>query len=206
MHKIAIWISVGVAMISLAAGVVIAKAQIDPSIWYAWILKNSLVVPLLFVLSGLCVFSALREWQRFRRCCWAVFAKIIPPHISDKADGDAENLAERNVLPITRIKTTEEWTQAGARLVPTTNQNFKYQEVKLDGRNFIGCSFTHVSLFYDGTLPCALTDCQFDPDTVKHFHTHSPAIAQWTEIIRSLGMLNPGINFALHPIDENPRP
>lgn len=57
MHKIAIWITVGVAIVSIGAGVIIAKAQVDPGIWYAWILKNSLVVRFLFVLSGLCFFA-----------------------------------------------------------------------------------------------------------------------------------------------------
>ena len=109
-------------------------------------------------------------------------------------------------LPICTATTTEEWTKAGTELVETVNQHFRYQEVKLDGRNFLGCSFVHVSLFYDGTTPCALSNCEFDQDTVMHFHTHNPGIAQWTEIVRTLGMLKPDIKFALHPVDENPVP
>jgi hypothetical protein len=74
----------------------------------------------------------------------------------------------------------DQWTAAGSRLDESINYSFKYQEVRIDGRKFIGCSFTHVNLFYDGTLPFHFDNCQFDSDTITHFHTNNPAMAQWT--------------------------
>src|ERR1022692_644455 len=80
MSKIAFWFAVGMGAVTLAAAIIVAKAQIDPTIWYAWILKNSFVVPTLLVVSGLCFLVALRDWQHFRRYCWVVFAWLVPPH------------------------------------------------------------------------------------------------------------------------------
>lgn len=100
-------------------------------------------------------------------------------------------------------KMIDEWTTAGSRLIESVNQSFSYQEVRIDGRKFVGCSFTHVSLFYDGMLPFSFDNCQFDADTVTHFHTHSPAMAQWTELLRTLGVLKPDLNFVLQPTNEN---
>jgi SAM-dependent methyltransferase len=101
-------------------------------------------------------------------------------------------------------KMLDQWTAAGSRLDESINQSFKYQEVRIDGRKFVGCSFTHVNLFYDGTLPFHFDNCQFDPDTMSHFHTNNPAMAQWTELLRTLGVLKPDTNFVLQPRNENP--
>jgi hypothetical protein len=101
-------------------------------------------------------------------------------------------------------KMLDQWTAAGSCLDESINQSFKYQEVRIDGRKFVGCSFTHVNLFYDGTLPFHFDNCQFDTDTMTHFHTNNPAMAQWTELLRTLGVLKPDINFVLQPRNENP--
>jgi len=98
------------------------------------------------------------------------------------------------------IKTLEDWTEAGKHLQEINNQNFTHEEVVLDGKGFTGCTFTHVNLFYSGIAPTALINCTFDPDTKAHFHTRNPAIAQWTEMLRSLEALKPNLNFALTPL------
>ena len=73
----------------------------------------------------------------------------------------------------------------------------------MDGKNYTGCEFIHVNLFYDGTAPAAMTNCQFDMDTIQHFHSHNPAMAQLVEIVRNLGMLKEGIQFGVTPLPRD---
>lgn len=101
-----------------------------------------------------------------------------------------------------QIKTLEEWTEAGKKLQEVTNRTFTHEEVALDGKCFTGCVFTHVNLFYSGVAPTALINCTFDADTKTHFHTRNPAIAQWTEMLRALGVLAPNLNFAITPLES----
>lgn len=100
------------------------------------------------------------------------------------------------------IKTLEEWTEAGRNLKEIYNQIFTHEEVILDGKSFTGCTFNHVNLFYNGTAPMALINCTFDDDTRTHFHTRSPAMAQWTDMMRALEALRPHIKIALSPLPD----
>ncbi len=110
------------------------------------------------------------------------------------------------LMPVPKMRTAEEWTAAGIALEQIINQKFEYRELILDGKHFINCTFTHVNMFYDGTLPSDFSHCQFDDDTVRHLHTHSPGIAQWMEIARSVGLLKPGANFAITPLEAAQNP
>jgi len=104
-------------------------------------------------------------------------------------------------LPLPIVRTAEEWTDFKPQQI--FNRKYAYEEVLLDGKNYVNCEFLHVSLFYDGTAPTAMTNCQFDPDTIQHFHSHNPAMAQMVEIIRSLRMLKDGIQFGLTPLPRD---
>jgi hypothetical protein len=84
MGKTAVAFTIGMGTVSLAAGVIVAKAQIDSSIWYAWILKNAFVVPGLLFFAVAMFFIALRECGHFRRISWVLFAWLVPPHKSSR--------------------------------------------------------------------------------------------------------------------------
>ena len=99
------------------------------------------------------------------------------------------------------IKTLEEWTEAGKHLQEINNRNFTHEEVVIDGKSFNSCTFKHVNIFYSGTAPTALINCTFDEDTRGHFHTRSPAIAQWTELLRNMGMLRADLKHAETPLE-----
>ena len=103
-------------------------------------------------------------------------------------------------MPV-EIKTLEDWTEAGKHLQEITNRNFTHEEVVIDGKSFTGCTFKHVNIFYSGTAPTALINCTFDDDTRAHFHTRSPAIAQWTELLRGMEMFRPDLKHAETPLE-----
>ncbi|MDQ2841570.1 MAG: hypothetical protein M3Y72_11145 [Acidobacteriota bacterium] len=78
MSKVAFFIAGAFAVIGIAAAVMIAKAQSDPTIWYHWLLTNKWVVPLLFSVAKMMFLVALREWMPFRVGFWTIAAKIVP--------------------------------------------------------------------------------------------------------------------------------
>lgn len=54
-------------------------------------------------------------------------------------------------LPLPIVRTAEEWTDFKPQQI--FNRKYAYEEVLLDGKNYVNCEFLHVSLFYDGTAP-----------------------------------------------------
>jgi hypothetical protein len=112
---------------------------------------------------------------------------IIATVLTERPSPAAKKIPQGHPMPVCTIQTTEEWTRVGGSLEHVVNQKFVHQEVLLDGRAFTDCSFTHVSLYYDGTAPMGLINCEFDEDTKKHFHSHNPAMATWIELLRCLG-------------------
>jgi hypothetical protein len=78
------------------------------------------------------------------------------------------------LIPLPVVRTAEEWTEFKTVLV--FNRKFAYEEIVLDGKNYMGCEFTHVSLFYDGTTPAAMTIA----DSIRiPFSTSTPTTRQW---------------------------
>jgi hypothetical protein len=129
----------------------------------------------------------------------AVLMLVIAAALIERKRSTAQ-VPEGHPVPMPIFRTIEEWDEARKNLKPITNRKFTHEEVTLDGNEFIGCSFVHVNLFYNGTAPISLTNCDFDADTIKHFHSRNPAMAQWIELLRNLGMLKTGLNFALTPV------
>lgn len=138
-----------------------------------------------------------------KRINLAVRRPAEPTNVKENSNHEAESVTSTFLMPAPKVRTVEEWTAAAARLRQKINQKFEFCEVILDGNKFINCTFTHVNLFYNGTLPTAFSNCDFDDDTVKHFHTQNPALAQWMEITRSLGLLKPGTKFAASPLPSD---
>jgi hypothetical protein len=86
MGKIYFWTALGATSVASVIGVIVAKAQSDPQLWYAWVLKAAWVVPSLSLFAALCFFMAIREWKHFRRYCWLLFAWVVPPHVASVSD------------------------------------------------------------------------------------------------------------------------
>jgi hypothetical protein len=107
-----------------------------------------------------------------------------------------------HLIPLPVVRTMEEWTELGGKLTIVTNRKFEYVEEVVDGKAYVNCTFTHVNTFYDGTAPVSFSNCTFDADTISHFHTHSPGIAQWMETLRTLGIFRPDLKHAINPLPE----
>ena len=111
---------------------------------------------------------------------------------------------ELMILPepqsVRRLCTAQEWLRKGEQLKLIANRHFTFEDVVLDGHNFVRCTFEHVKLFYDGIAPTALRDCTFDDESKTHLHTHNPAIDQWIQIIRAYGIFGDDFIFGIHPV------
>jgi hypothetical protein len=167
----------GAAVITLVAGIL-------QRIQHHW---DIVVLVVLFVVSVVCFSLATSLINRMNRK-----ENIAPPGLEN---------ADSHPTPMPAYRTVEEWDELRLHLTPITNRKFTHEQVILDGKHFVGCSFVHVNLFYNGTAPFALINCEYDEDTKKHFHSQSPGFAQWTELLRELGMLREGLNFALTPVE-----
>jgi hypothetical protein len=151
------------------------------------------------------LFQALRHhWD-----IWAIVAvfaigllmMIWANNLTEKKRTARVTSPKEHPVPMPAFNTVEEWNDLLIHLTPIMNRRFTHEQVILDGKQFVGCSFVHVNLSYNGTAPFSLQNCDFDEDTKKHFHSQSPAFAQWTELLRTLGMLREGLNFVLTPVE-----
>jgi hypothetical protein len=131
----------------------------------------------------------------------AVLMLVLANALIEKKRTSDTPVIEGHPVPMPTFRTIEEWNDALKGLKVITNRKFTHEQVTLDGNQFIGCSFVHVNLFYNGTAPFFFVSCDFDEDTKKHFHSRNPAMAQWVELLRTLGMLREGLNFALTPVE-----
>src|SRR5216684_8522726 len=93
--------TLGMAVITLAAAIVIAKAQVNANISYGWILTAPWVVPTLLTISFLLFFMALREWRGFRKGFWRVVTFIVPPYSSMDGEERPKDKAQQSApVPI----------------------------------------------------------------------------------------------------------
>jgi hypothetical protein len=77
------------------------------------------------------------------------------------------------------------WEEMRKDMQLVMNRSFSNQEdIELDGRSFVGCSFANSSLLYNATAPAKLFNCTFDERTRARLRAGSPAIAQWSELLR----------------------
>lgn len=79
MEKVCWW--GGGVSLTVIFGIVIAKAQLDPTIWYGWILREPHVVPSLIVVTIICWLVALGQRERPRHFYWRVFSLFFAPPI-----------------------------------------------------------------------------------------------------------------------------
>ena len=107
----------------------------------------------------------------------------------------------KHPIPVSVPKTAEEWSSW--QLKKIINQKYIRENVPLDGRNYINCEFEHVTFWYDGTAPAALTDCQFDEESMKALHTHNPVLSQWMAIAQGFGALRDDVRVGVTPLPDN---
>lgn len=129
-------------------------------------------------------------------CVFIAFLAILFSYLRHGSSPSSQGLA----VPFPKVRTVQEWS--GYKLEQVTNRRFEVSELVMDGKSFVNCTFVQMRLFYDGTAPMAIVKCELDEDTVSHILTHSPALAQWTENLRSLGRLKEGTNFAMTPLEQ----
>ncbi len=105
--------------------------------------------------------------------------------------------AGEHPIPLPKVKTTEQWDTT--RYEPVLNQTFTDQEVRLDGREFISCRFKNVTFVYDGTARAALMNVFIDRTIPPRLQTTNPAIENWSDLMRGLGMTQATLNQQLLP-------
>jgi hypothetical protein len=151
------------------------------------------------------LFQTIRHhwdiWAILAAFLVAVLMLFIAASLIEKRRAIVTLPPEAHPVPMPTFRTIEEWNEALKGLKLITNRKFTHEQVTLDGIQFVGCSFVHVNLFYNGTGPFFFVNCDFDEDTKKHFHSRNPAMAQWTELLRTLGILREGLNFVLTPVE-----
>jgi hypothetical protein len=105
-------------------------------------------------------------------------------------------LKKRHRVVSVAIPTPAEWTKRSESLEVISGARFLHQDVQLDGRKFIDCTFTRSNLRYDGLAPtlCGAL-CNFDQFTRDHIGTANPALAQWTQILTAIGLVH-GVSIA----------
>ena len=110
------------------------------------------------------------------------------PAIGERSgDGDpgCGNAAVKNSLvgDMRYAPTLERWEQLKRDMQLVQNRQFSNEEnLRLDGRSFVGCSFTNCDLIYSGTAPARLFDCTLDERTRARFKATDPAITHYAEL------------------------
>jgi hypothetical protein len=109
------------------------------------------------------------------------------------------------LIPLPNARTASQWTALQGQMDEVASQKFEQGELLIDGTHFRNCTFTSMRLYYDGTAPMAFTECEFDEETRRSIRSHSPLIAQWMEILRSLNWLREGAKLATTPLEDAKR-
>jgi hypothetical protein len=92
-----------------------------------------------------------------------------------------------------RAKPVAEWSPFPpdwhAPLQEVLRQNYMNEEVKLDGKRFLECTFSNVRFFYQGMARFEMINCNFSGKGVPIIGTGSPAIAQMISFMNTLKMI-----------------
>jgi hypothetical protein len=91
---------------------------------------------------------------------------------------------------------TTDWS---APLKSVFKEHYKDRTVKLDGNEFIECTFENVTLIYDGTRPARITNCKRNPNVT--LETGNPIVNNTVEILAAFGLINKP-ERALRKMDE----
>jgi hypothetical protein len=126
----------------------------------------------------------------------AVVWKISYRHKEVPIKGGEES-SNGTPFPSPTDRSIEKWNKVQNTLPAVVKRTYDLQEVILDGRGFVGCTFTHSTLKYNGTAPTRIEDCRFDAFTRAHITTGHPAISEWMMLLHVLGLLSPTIKVQL---------
>ncbi|MGH7805088.1 MAG: hypothetical protein ACREQJ_12125, partial [Candidatus Binatia bacterium] len=75
------------------------------------------------------------------------------------------------------------------------------EEVKLDGREFVGCTFSNVTFRWDGK-PFLVRESKIAPNTVNGFKTINRDFLTFLSLLKTLGALEPKFADSVRYFEE----
>jgi hypothetical protein len=106
---------------------------------------------------------------------------IFSANDSGKSDKAVENDTYKNVPPTQIVE----------------NQNFQYEDVIVDGKKFINCTFTRCRMIFQARSPSEWHDCTL---TESIWTSPKPEIRDWTMLLKMTGLVitNNMVNLEAH--------
>jgi hypothetical protein len=93
--------------------------------------------------------------------------------------------SQNNLTDISARFPTTNWNEP---LKSVFKEHYKDRTMKIDGKEFIECTFENVTLIYDGTRPARITNCKRTPNVT--IETGNPIINNTVEILAAFGLTN----------------